>query len=74
MLLHTYGSTVFDGEAVKAYGSLENLIASDMLAGIPNREKSLTQLWEAAHIEIPEAEPEEDAESESPEETTEKEE
>ena len=44
----------FDAEAVKAYGSLEALIASDTLAGIPNREKSLTKLWEAAHIEFPE--------------------
>lgn len=74
LLIHTYGQSTFKREDVLAFGSLENLIASDTLAGIPNREKSLSELWEAAHIEIPEAEPMEEAESESPEETTEKEE
>ena len=53
LLLHAGGQTAYDSEAVKAYGSLENLIASDELAGIPNREKSLGQLWEAAHMPVP---------------------
>lgn len=46
------------GKEIRAYGSLENLIAGDTLAGIPNREKSLTQLWEAANKELPEDTPE----------------
>lgn len=72
-LLHAYGQTTFERESVKAYGSLENLIASGTLAGIPNREKSLTQLWEAAN-RVFDDEPEQEPAQESPEETTEKEE
>ena len=67
-LLHAYGQTTFERESVKAYGSLENLIASETLAGIPNREKSLTQLWEAANRNFDD-EPEEAAELGNPETT-----
>ena len=67
-LLHAYGQTTFERESVKAYGSLENLIESDTLAGIPNREKSLSQLWEAANMEISEApETEEDPQTDETE-------
>lgn len=48
ILLHAYGQSAFSSEEIIAYGSLDNLMASDLLAGIPNREKSLMQLWEAA--------------------------
>lgn len=50
LLLHAGGQTAFASEAVLAYGSLENLIASDLLSGIPAREKSLGYLWEAANL------------------------
>lgn len=69
LLIHAFGRSAFDAEAVKAYGSLENLIASDTLAGIPDREKSLTQLWEAANIDLSdgaEDEKTEEAEDEQP--------
>lgn len=48
VLFHAFGQSTFYPEAVLQYGSLENLIASETLAGVPNREKSLTQLWDAA--------------------------
>lgn len=48
VLIHAYGQTTFNDEEIRAYGSLESLMASDILAGIPNREKSVRQLWEAA--------------------------
>lgn len=48
--LHSGGQTAFDSEDIRAYGSLENLIASDVLAGIANREASLASLWEAAKM------------------------
>lgn len=50
VLFHAMGQTSFELEDVQAYRSLENLIESDVLAGVPNREKSLTQLWEAAQM------------------------
>ena len=65
LLLHALGQGTFDSAEVRAYGSVENLIASDVLAGVPNREKSLTQLWEAANLlDAPEAE--KSAENEAP--------
>lgn len=69
ILLHAYGQSTFRREDIRAYGSLEALITSDTLAGIPNREKSLSQLWEAANMEIPEppeteGNPQEQAETE----------
>lgn len=64
LLLHAFGQTAFDSEAVLAYGSLDNLIASDTLAGIPNRETSLGHLWEAANMPEPEpqSQPQEEGE------------
>lgn len=54
LLLHYGGQTSFDSETILGYGSLENLISSDILNGIPNREKSLGDLWEAANLpEVP---------------------
>ena len=52
MLMHSGGASTFAREEVLAYGSLDNLIASDLLAGIPNREVSLGQLWEAANMPL----------------------
>lgn len=49
LLLHSGGQTAFDSEAVLAFGSLGILLASDLLAGIPNRETSLGHLWKAAN-------------------------
>lgn len=56
LLLHTYGQTTFDSEDIRDYGSLEALMESDILQGVPNREKSLSQLWEAANMVIDEME------------------
>lgn len=50
ILLHAGGQTAFESSAVLAYGSLENLIAGDLLAGVPMREKSLKDLWDAAEM------------------------
>lgn len=50
ILLHVYGQSAFNSGDIIAYGSLENLMASDTLSDVPNREKSLTQLWEAASM------------------------
>lgn len=50
ILLHAYGQSAFNSRDILAYGSLENLMASDTLSDVPNREKSLTQLWEAASM------------------------
>lgn len=55
-IFHAFGQSTFESDEILAYGSLENLMASEILQGVPNREKSLTQLWEAAHIEVPEDE------------------
>ena len=62
LLLHALGQDTFDSAEVRAYGSVENLIASDVLAGVPHREKSLTQLWEAANLpDVSQTETEEQA-------------
>lgn len=53
---HAYGKTTFRSEDIRAYGSLEALIESDILQGVPDREKSLSQLWEAANMVIDEKE------------------
>lgn len=50
MLVHAYGQSAFDSEEIRAYGSLEELTASDILQGVPNREKSLSQLWEGSQM------------------------
>ena len=68
LLIHTYGQSTFKREDVLAFGSLKKLIASDTLAGIPNREKSLSELWEAANL-VFEDEPEEAVELANPETT-----
>lgn len=76
-LLHAYGQSTFTVEEIRAYGSLENLIASDTLAGVPNRENSLSQLWEAAQqlAELPDFIPPSAAEPEQePQEASEAEE
>ncbi len=49
-LLHAYGQSYFNSEEILGYGSLENIMASEVLVGIPNREKSITELWAAAHV------------------------
>lgn len=46
-LIHAFGQLTFDVDSVRAFGTLENLMESEILQGVPNREKSLTQLWEA---------------------------
>lgn len=53
MILHYHaggGPSQFDAADIVAYGSLDNLIASGVLAGIPGREASLAELWAAAHV------------------------
>lgn len=47
--LHSGGQTTFESEDIKAYGSLDNLIASDILPGIHDREASLASLWAGAN-------------------------
>lgn len=55
VLFHALGQSSFKYEEIaQKFNSLEELMESDILTEIPNREKSLTQLWEAAHTEIPE--------------------
>lgn len=66
-IFHAFGQSTFESDEILAYGSLENLTASEILQGVPNREKSLTQLWEAAHIEIPEEPAEEMPQAETEE-------
>lgn len=68
-LLHAYGQSTFTKEEIKDYGSLENLMASEILQEIPNREKSLTQLWEAAHIDLTD-EPSDEEPTQTEEQTT----
>lgn len=65
VLLHAGGQTAFDAEAVLAYGSLDNIIASDVLGGIPNRETSLGHLWEAANLPAADVDAPQEAETES---------
>lgn len=50
LLLHAYGQTAFNSGDIIAYGGLDRLMASDILADVPKREKSLAQLWEAAQM------------------------
>lgn len=45
LLLHAYGQSTFNAEEIRKYGSVEALIGSDILQGVPNREKSLNDLW-----------------------------
>ncbi len=52
-LFHAGGQTAFESEDVLSYGSLDALIAGDMLAGIPDRERSLASLWRAAQLPEP---------------------
>lgn len=56
LLLHAWGQSVFDADAINVYGTLDKLLASDTLQGFPDREASLTNLWEAAHRQLQNAE------------------
>lgn len=52
ILLHSGGQTAYNSAAIRAYGSVEALIESDLLPDVQGREKSLWHLWEAANPDI----------------------
>lgn len=55
--VYTGGRLVgIDADVVLGYGSLDNLMASDTLAGIPNREAIMSDLWAAANRPAPDLE------------------